>query len=306
MNRPSSFQKPAPVSQAARILEVWGERDLDDVRFVLLDTETTGVGDNAKILEVAARGWSTHPTRVYPHPYEALIHPGQCIPPESSAVHHVSDQKVADAPKQADILPSFIQYIGDSPLIAFNSGYDQGMLAGTPLYDHLWLDAYRMAMHVWSLGEKNQNGFPLTSLKQQVLRYWLGLPDIAGDAHRAGADIMLTGLVFQEIVKKYKQMGYSTRFKDFVDWVQSPILHSTIPIGGNAYLGKKPEEIETWALKKAFDPTDSMFESFKKFNVHDALRPEYSRRLGMDAPPPPGEPSQEKPVSRRSSFRPAR
>ncbi len=302
MSRPTTLPPPAASqSRSDRLLELWGDRNIDEVRFVLLDTETTGTEETAKILEVAARGWSTHPTRVYPKPYEALVNPGAgvLIPPGSSAVHHISDVKVSKAPLLEGVLPDFLRYIGDSPIVAFNSDYDQGMLKETPLGDHLWLDAYRMAMHMWSLGEKNKDGFPLTSLKQQVLRYWLGLPEIAGDAHRAGADIMLTGLVFQEIVKKYKQMGYSSRFGDFVEWVRSPILHTTIPIGSSAFLGKTPEEIETWALKKAFDPTDSMYASFQKFNIHDALQPEYSRRLGME----PAKPSA---GSRRSPFRPSR
>lgn len=303
MSRPQTLPAPAAgKSRSERLLEALRDHPIDDIRFVLLDTETTGTEESAKILEVAARGWSTHPCRVYPKPYEALVNPGAgvLIPPGSSAVHHISDEKVSRAPVLSGVLPEFLEYIGDSPIIAFNSDYDQGMLKGTPLGDHLWLDAYRMTMHMWSLGEKNKNGFPLTSMKQQVLRYWLGLPEIAGDAHRAGADIMLTGLVFQEIVKKYKQMGYPSRFGDFVDWLRSPILHTTIPIGSSAYLGKTPEEIETWALKKAFDPNEPMFASFQKFNVHDALQPEYSRRLGMETSTPPAG------GSRRVSFRPSR
>lgn len=303
MARPPSLSAPDPAAPApgrgAQLLEKLGPMDLDDIRFILLDTETTGVSGAPKILEVAARGWSTHPGRIYPKPFESLVNPGEPIPPSSSAVHHLTDRKVRGAPSLAEVLPSFSAYVGDSPIVAFNSDYDQGVLAGTPLYDHVWLDAYRMVMHMWSLGDRNAHGFELTSFKQQDLRYWLDLPDIAGDAHRAGADIMLTGLLFDQIVKKYKQMGYSTRFSDFVDWVNAPILHSVIPIGSGAYRGKTPEQVETWALKKAFDPTDPMFESFKKFNIHDALRPEYARRVGLE--------SQGKPArSRRGSFGPSR
>lgn len=303
MSRPAALPNQPATSQSRfdRLLSRWADCDIDEVRFILLDTETTGTEDTAKILEVAARAWSTCPGRVYPKPFEAVVNPGQPIPPASSAVHHISDAKVATAPTLDQVLPAFIDYVGDSPIIAFNSDYDQGMLKDTPLGDHLWLDAYRMAMHMWSLGEKNAQGFPLTSLQQQVLRYWLGLPEIAGDAHRAGADIMLTGLVFQEVVKKYKQIGYSSRFGDFVEWLNSPILHTTIPIGGAAYRGKTPEEIETWALKKAFDPSDPMFASFKKFNVHDVLQPEYSRRVGLHTSPTAPAPS-----GRRGAFRPSR
>ena len=77
MTRPTTLPPPvASQSRSDRLLELWGDRDIDEVRFVLLDTETTGTEETAKILEVAARGWSTHPTRVYPKPYEALVNPG--------------------------------------------------------------------------------------------------------------------------------------------------------------------------------------------------------------------------------------
>lgn len=262
--------------------EDWETKNLVDVRFIILDTETTGVEDDAKIIEVAVREWFLSDRGVLSArpPLELLVNPGIKIAPASSAVHHLTDETVRHAPALEEVMPMVLDYVGDSPLVAYNSDYDRGKFEGTPLYDHLWVDAYRMAMHFWHLGQKNRNGFALTSLKQQELRYWLELPPIEGDAHRAGADILLTGLLFQEMVKKYTQMGCSTRFSDFLSWVNAPILHRTIPIGGRPYQGKTPEEVETWALKKAFEKNEPMYESFKKFNVHDALGPEFARRLG--------------------------
>lgn len=276
---------PVPVStEHFPVPEKFARLPLADIRFILLDTETTGLGEAPKIIEVAARGWSIQSDRKYPGVFETLLDPGEAIPPGSSAVHHITDKKVAGKPALKEVLPDFQAFIGDSPIVAYNAAYDRGVLIGTPLHSAFWLDAYRMAMHIWHIGEENRQGFKLQSFKQQELRYWLELPDIQGDAHRAGADILLTGLILKEIAQKYLRMGCPDTFGDFVDWVRSPILHETVPMGNRNMVGKRPEEIETWALKKVFNPEDPLFPSFKEFNVHDFLRPEYTNRMALESP----------------------
>lgn len=259
---------------------------LTEVKFILLDTETTGADpETAHVIEIAAQGWSLSKKVKYPRVFETKVNPGTDIriPPSSSAVHHITDEDVKNSPTLNDILPDLIEVIGENPIAAYNSEFDRGVLHGTPLHNHFWLDVYRLAMRTWYIGEENENGFPLTSFKQQELRYWLGLPHIEGDAHRAAADIMVTGLILQEAADKYLEAGLPDDFNRFVDWVYSPILHKTLPIGLFGTPGKTPDQLEDWQLRKMFDPSNHMYEAMLRFNVLDFARPEYMRRQ-LDRP----------------------
>jgi len=254
---------------------------LTETQFIMLDTETTHQ-DDPKVIELAGLRWVYGRPIDYTHFKENFINPGCKIHPASMAVHHILNEDVEDAPFIEELYEEWDEWVGSDIIVAYNSDYDQGVLSKTPLYTKKWLDAYRMAMHFWSLGQLNDDGFPLTSLKQQELRYWLNLPKTSGDAHRAAADIQVTAFVVERVIKFYLECGYKDDLDAFIEYVNAPVCHQTIPIGGRPYAGKTPEEIEDWAIKKAFDPTSDLFAPFKKFNIHECLLPEYLKRFGKE------------------------
>lgn len=263
---------------------------LDDVVFMMLDTETTGAAEEGdhygphKIIELAVLRFSVKPRTRLRGGLEQLIDPGRPISPGSSTAHGLTDDDVSGSPTLEDVLPSFLNFVDNWPIVAYNDAFDRRMLAGTPLVDdnHVWIDAYRLAMRVWAVGDKNKQGFPLESLKQQELRYWLGLGKLEGQAHRAMADIIVTGMIFNRAVKEYRRQGLEeTNGKtlgDFIRWVESPLTLRTIPIGTRSMIGKTPEELSTFDLQRIFDPNDPMYETYKRFNVDDFCRSTLVRR----------------------------
>lgn len=273
---PEKEMLPRPMPAAPQI-----NQRLTETKFILLDTETTSADPlTTDVIEIAAQGWSLNKDVRFPRVFETKINPGPgvLVPPSSSAVHHITDEDLVGCPLLADVVPQLAEVIGDYPIVAYNSEFDRCALHSTAFHDRYWLDIFRLAMRTWHIGEENEKGFALGSFKQQELRYWLGLRPTSGDAHRAAADIMVTGLVFQEAVERYFQAGLPDDFNAFTQWVASPIMHKTIPIGMWGIVGKTPEELEDWQLRKMFDPTGFMFESLSKFNVLDFARPEYMRR----------------------------
>lgn len=257
---------------------------LSETRFILFDTETAHQADPV-VIELAGLQWRYNQPFSAADIQEDLVDPGCLIDPSSMAVHHIRDTDVAGKPALADVLPKWVDWAGSSPLVAYNSDYDQGVLAGTGLFEKTWLDAYRMAMHCWSIGQLNEDGFALTSMKQQELRYWLKLPDTFGEAHRAAADVQVTAHILHRVCRVYlEDMAMPDRLEDFMAWVNGPIAHLTVPVGGPSYTGKTPDQLEDWALKKAFDPSSPLHPVFKKFNIHDCLRPEYLSRFGVNPP----------------------
>ena len=267
---------------------------LSDARFVLLDTETTDPQAHL-VVELAALRWRANAPMAPEDLRETMVNPGCKLHPASQAIHHIRNEDVATAPRLVDIAQEWADWVGDDIIVAYNSDYDKGVLAHTPLNDKVWMDAYRMAMHFWSLGQLNDDGFPLTTLKQQELRYWLDLPPSVGDAHRAGADVQVTAHFLGRVIDLYLQCGNPDSLDAFVAYINGPICHDVIPLGGRPYSGKNPSEVEDWALKKAFDPKSDLFVPFAKFNVHDCLRPEYIKRFGND-PTAPAKPAPKQPT----------
>lgn len=128
---------------------------LETLEFVAFDIETTGISAwNDRIVEIGAirfRGDGTEIDR-----FERLVHPGRSIPRQVIAIHGITDEMVRRAPRECDVLPDFIEFLGDASrtvLMAHNASFDVGFLEaalqresfGQPT--HGVLDTVRFARH---------------------------------------------------------------------------------------------------------------------------------------------------------------
>lgn len=91
-----------------------------------IDTETTGLGPDARVVEVAVVHMDFHSLpRVA---FSARVNPGCPIEPGASAVHGITDADVADAPTFAAILPALLAAIEGRVVCAYNAPFDYGRL----------------------------------------------------------------------------------------------------------------------------------------------------------------------------------
>lgn len=90
--------------------------------FVAIDTETTGlVPGRNKIVQISAiRFEGFEPTEIF----TTYINPDCPIPPESTSIHGITDDMVADSPKFEHILDSLEEFIGSSTLVGHNLQFD--------------------------------------------------------------------------------------------------------------------------------------------------------------------------------------
>lgn len=141
-------------------------------------------------------------------------------------------------------------------LIAHNAAFDQSMLPFFSPDKYLWIDSLRLARHIWSIGDLNEFEDDLTSHTCQELRYWLSLEvDTMGlAAHRAAADILVAGEVFNVAVKKYLEYGNSPLFKDFYEFSTAPIFIEKMAFG--KHKDKLLEDVDVdyfkWMLNESF------------------------------------------------------
>ena len=98
------------------------------MREIIFDTETTGLspagGD--RMVEI---GCIEMIGRVETgRHYHCYFNPGRPMPSEAEAVHGLSDIFLSDKPRFADKVEELLEFIGDSPLVAHNAGFDFGFL----------------------------------------------------------------------------------------------------------------------------------------------------------------------------------
>lgn len=98
------------------------------MRQIILDTETTGLDPRQghRIIEVA--GVEVVNRRLTNRHYHQYINPDRDIDEGAQAVHGISSEFLADKPRFADIVDSFLDFIDGAELVIHNAPFDVGFL----------------------------------------------------------------------------------------------------------------------------------------------------------------------------------
>lgn len=98
--------------------------DLKDATYVVFDIETTGFSVHYdQIIQIGARK-VLHGQVI--STFEEFINPKRHIPAKITDLTSITDEMVKDAKTIDDVLPRFIDFIGDSILVAQNASFDVG------------------------------------------------------------------------------------------------------------------------------------------------------------------------------------
>lgn len=164
---------------------------------LFLDTETTGNTDKDRLCQVAYN----HNNQMF----ESLFKPPLSIPPEASAVCHITDKMVKD--KEPFIGSPFseelIKKLSDraTVLVAHNAQFDVGMLSREGIEVHSFICTMKVARAL-----DTQGVIPRYNL--QYLRYYLGM-EIEATAHDALGDVLVLVELFERLKKKLIETGLS-------------------------------------------------------------------------------------------------
>lgn len=225
---------------------------IEDVVFNIFDTETTG--DNTKQkdkpIEIAAVKWGLE-KGFYEIPKSWMVDPEMPIHPSAKAVHGIDDEDVIGKPKLEEILPQLHEYIEGNVLVAHNIQFDLNMLPTLQESTNVKIDCLRFARHIFKIGDIGHKEQDLRSHKSQELRYWLGIKvDTMGlQAHRAAADILVTGEVFHHTLLKFLQLTNAKTLKELVEFINAPILIEKMNFG--KFKGMKIEDLMEEECKKS-------------------------------------------------------
>ncbi len=93
---------------------------------IVLDVETTGLDyTKERMIEFAAVRLENGKIK---DKYETLINPKQHIRKSSMAVHGITQEMVADAPAEEEVMPKILEFIGDYPIVAHNAIFDYNFI----------------------------------------------------------------------------------------------------------------------------------------------------------------------------------
>lgn len=175
---------------------------LHQVTFVVLDIETTGGSAHADaITEIGAvkvRGGEVIGE------FQTLVNPETRIPIQIEVLTGITTSMVVTAPKIQEVLPSFLEFLNGSILVAHNARFDIGFLKSAAIkHGYEWsfpraLDTVHLAKV--ALGREEVRNRKLATLAQ---RFGTKIQP----NHRALADAQATVEVFHALLERLGRLG---------------------------------------------------------------------------------------------------
>jgi DNA polymerase III subunit epsilon len=94
------------------------------MREIVLDTETTGLDPAAghRVIDIGCVELEDH----YPtgKTFQAYLNPDRDVPEETTKIHGLTNEFLADKPHFADICEAFLAFLGDAKLVIHNAAFD--------------------------------------------------------------------------------------------------------------------------------------------------------------------------------------
>ncbi len=215
------------------------------VRVMDFETNGTQEQEGAEIVELG-RVDLVLDTGEIGNEWTSLAKPRNPIGPDTMAVHHITNEDVADAPPIGRLWEPFFEGCGPNDILAAHrADFEQHFHNGN---GRRWICTYKCALIVWPEAPGHSN---------QVLRYWLGVPispELASPPHRALPDARVTALILARLLKE-------RTVDELVAYSKWPALLSTCFIG--QHRGKLWKDVDSgflrWILGKPDFDKDTAF-----------------------------------------------
>ena len=179
---------------------VHGQQDHPlDGEFVAFDLETTGLSSREDtIIEIGAVRMKGGQELAR---FQTFVDPGRMLERKIVDLTGITDDMLVGAPKIEEVLPQFLEFVGDSPLIAHNADFDTGFIREAAKRQGLEFTSTSVDTLILS-----QNLLPqLNKFKLNIVAEALDLPEF--NHHRAADDAVTCGLVFWNLVPRLDEMG---------------------------------------------------------------------------------------------------
>ncbi len=177
---------------------VHGTKDMAfDEEFVAFDLETTGLSAQTdRIIEIGAvilkNGQEIDR-------FQTFVDPERTLERKIVDLTGITDEMLQGAPKIEEVLPKFLDFIGERVLVAHNSDFDTSFIRAECArqgyeYNYTAADTLILSQNLLS---------HLNKFKLNIVSNALSLPDF--NHHRAGDDAMTCGLIMTKLMQKLEE-----------------------------------------------------------------------------------------------------
>jgi len=206
-------------------------------KLIFFDTETTGNTEKDFLVQIAYKSNNES--------FVGLYKPEIKIPPEASAVHHITNKMVADKPtfkESADQM--FIKKLfedKDSIVVAHNASFDLAIIKKENIEIKKFICTLRLARYL----DKEEK---IDRYNLQYLRYFLDI-EIEATAHDAMGDVLVLEKLFERLKDKMSKILTEERkepteekvIEKMIEISLHPSLIHTFKFG--KHNGKRIEEV---------------------------------------------------------------
>ncbi len=174
---------------------------LDDT-FVVFDIETTGFSAaEDRIIEIGAVKITDGAIM---DRFSTFVNPEVPIPFEIQQLTHITDDMVLEAPKIEEALPAFLDFVGESALVAHNAGFDVGFIE----QNCVRLGRSRTFTSVDTVGLARVLLPTLSKYKLNIVAKALNIS--LENHHRAVDDAAATAEIYVKFIEMLKERGMTT------------------------------------------------------------------------------------------------
>ena len=162
-------------------------------KLIFFDTETTGNTEKDFLCQIAYKAGN--------ETFTGLYKPEKKVPPEASAVHHITNKMLADKPsfKDSGDLPKIKKLFEDkdSIVVAHNAPFDLLMIKKEGIEPKRFICTLRVARHL----DKEEK---IDRYNLQYLRYLLEI-EVDATAHDALGDVLVLEKLFERLKNKIQK-----------------------------------------------------------------------------------------------------
>ncbi len=170
--------------------------------YICVDLETTGLNPGRdKIIEIGALRMENG---VETGTFESLVNPGRRLEEKIITLTGIRDQDLANAPEIAEVLPRFLKFAGELPLLGHSVLFDFSFLKKAAVNQKLTFE--RQGIDTLKIARKYLAGLP-----HRNLGYLCEYYQIPHQAHRALEDARATVSLYRKL---WEQFGKQLQMTD--------------------------------------------------------------------------------------------
>ena len=204
-----------------------GKRSLAETEYVVFDFETTGLeASQERIIEIGAVKVSDGKIQ---ESFSSLVNPGRQISRKITRLTGIKNSDIKNAPAISEVLPSFLDFIGDAVLVAHNIDFDYGFLRAE--CRRTGLETPRLPL----LDTVSLSRSLLPELGSHKLNRVAKALDISLDNHhRAEDDAEATAKILLKLLEKVRQeenpasLAELNKLTGRIDWKKKRYSHAVL------------------------------------------------------------------------------